>query len=102
MPVLPVSRQKRPEGLSGGADNGCYGKFEGTRFRGGGASFNGGSVISERLLLIANFICVKLATTITGSWTPFKYIVALSFPYDFISKISLTCKRISSLFVVVK
>ena len=26
MPVLPVSRQKRPEGLSGGADNGCYGK----------------------------------------------------------------------------
>ncbi|EOL8963987.1 helix-turn-helix domain-containing protein [Cronobacter sakazakii] len=27
MPVLPVSRQKRPEGLSGGARNGCYGKF---------------------------------------------------------------------------
>ncbi|WP_220674985.1 hypothetical protein, partial [Klebsiella pneumoniae] len=26
LPVLPVSRQKRPEGLSGGADNGCYGK----------------------------------------------------------------------------
>jgi len=24
--VLPVSRQKRPESLSGGADNGCYGK----------------------------------------------------------------------------
>ncbi|HBZ3144782.1 TPA: hypothetical protein MHM74_28425 [Klebsiella pneumoniae] len=24
--VLPVSRQKRPEGLSGGARNGCYGK----------------------------------------------------------------------------
>jgi hypothetical protein len=28
LPVLPVSRQKRPEGLSGGADNGCYGKCE--------------------------------------------------------------------------
>lgn len=26
--VLPVSRQKRPEGLSGGADNRCYGKSE--------------------------------------------------------------------------
>ena len=26
LPVLPVSRQKRPESLSGGADNGCYGK----------------------------------------------------------------------------
>ena len=26
LPVLPVSRQKRAEGLSGGADNGCYGK----------------------------------------------------------------------------
>lgn len=28
LPVLPVSRQKRPEGLSGGADNRCYGKSE--------------------------------------------------------------------------
>jgi hypothetical protein len=27
LPVLPVSRQKRPEGLSGGADNRCYGKL---------------------------------------------------------------------------
>ena len=27
LPVLPVSRQKRPESLSGGADNGCYGKL---------------------------------------------------------------------------
>ncbi|HHT7462785.1 TPA: hypothetical protein ACT16M_005475, partial [Klebsiella pneumoniae] len=26
LPVLPVSRQKRPESLSGGADKGCYGK----------------------------------------------------------------------------
>lgn len=26
LPVLPVSRQKRPESLSGGARNGCYGK----------------------------------------------------------------------------
>lgn len=25
--VLPVSRQKRPESLSGGARNGCYGKW---------------------------------------------------------------------------
>ena len=29
MPVLPVFRQKRSEGLSGGADNGCYGKSSG-------------------------------------------------------------------------
>ncbi|WP_222077355.1 hypothetical protein, partial [Escherichia coli] len=27
LPVLPVSRQKRPEGLSGGARNGCYVQF---------------------------------------------------------------------------
>ncbi len=32
LPVLPVSRQKRPEGLSGGADNGCYGKCENISF----------------------------------------------------------------------
>lgn len=29
LPVLPVSRQKRPESLSGGARNGCYGKSGG-------------------------------------------------------------------------
>ena len=28
LPVLPVSRQKRPGGLSGGAGNGCYGKSD--------------------------------------------------------------------------
>ena len=28
LPVLPVSRQKRPESLSGGARNGCYGKSD--------------------------------------------------------------------------
>ncbi|EFC4374351.1 hypothetical protein FDQ77_24830 [Escherichia coli] len=26
LPVLPVSRQKRPQSLSGGARKGCYGK----------------------------------------------------------------------------
>ena len=28
LPVLPVSRQKRPESLSDGARNGCYGKYK--------------------------------------------------------------------------
>ena len=27
LPVLPVSRQKRSQSLSGGARNGCYGKY---------------------------------------------------------------------------
>ena len=29
LPVLPYRRQKRAEGLSGGARNGCYGKSGG-------------------------------------------------------------------------
>ncbi|MBZ7314444.1 hypothetical protein FMK79_27085 [Klebsiella oxytoca] len=45
MPVLPVSRQKRPQRVSDDADNGCYGKLSaclkaGCRSNQGGVSLD--------------------------------------------------------------
>ena len=57
---------------------------------------------SWRLLLIANFISSKLASTIIPSSTPRKKIFVFDLPHDFIKIISLFCNMTLSLFVVVR
>ncbi len=69
MSVLPVSRQKRPEGLSGGARKGCYGKQHHIRvgIEGGGRTslklpFRVAKMFGFKVLVILTFIvfCDKL------------------------------------------
>ncbi|WP_227550876.1 hypothetical protein, partial [Klebsiella pneumoniae] len=67
--VLPVSRQKRPGGLSGGERKGCYGKKLNIRvcFGGGGRTslklpFRVAKMFGFKVLVILTFIvfCDKL------------------------------------------
>ncbi|MCM6406785.1 hypothetical protein M4C12_25545, partial [Klebsiella pneumoniae] len=113
LPVLPVSRQKRPEAVFAVRVRRDYGKsvalFRSFMLQGlyHFASFS--FVVSAwiprrswRLLLIANFISSKLASIMSTSSTPRKKIFVFELPHDFIKIISFFFNMTLSLFVVVR